>query len=393
MPTGRSGVPSDDASSQATRYRALPVQLVEIDGGVILVRGGTEVRVVGMRAEQTVREIWSAATQAPITLEGFVATYAAPDRASVRALVEKLIARRILIDADTERTDGPESALEVFYWNFGLAEPRVRGSLNERRMVVLGLNGISRQLTATLTEAGVTNFEVVDYALFRNQRLFGSELQARTDHWPSSQPEPIAYDAWIKRDQPGNPDCLIATCEHAATSVMLDWNRYCVENNIAFLPIVLRQLIGQVGPFVVPQETACYECLCARQNSHLREHQALRSVEAQSPYGQAVSGVFPAMGSILGDIAAFELVKFYSGGMPYRVGHFIEVNLLAVDVTTHKVLRVPRCRACAATMKTSGFGLEFADFVPGPQFLPGDTTRENPVLSPEETPRRSSVEN
>jgi thiazole/oxazole-forming peptide maturase SagC family component len=164
---------------------------------------------------------------------------------------------------------------------------------------------------------------------------------------------------------------------------MLGWNRYCVENEIAFLPVVLRRLIGEIGPFVVPRETACYECLTARQNSHLREHRALRAVEAQSPYGQAISGFFPSMGSILGDMAALELVKFYSGGMPYRVGHFIEVNLLATVLDSHKVLRVPRCRTCAATMTTSSFGLERADFVPGPQFLPGGNSSHATAPSPE----------
>jgi hypothetical protein len=54
------------------------------------------------------------------------------------------------------------------------------------------------------------------------------------------------------------------------------------------------------------------------------------------------------MASILGDIAAFELTKFYSGVIPqWNVGTMIEVNLLATHLTTRKVLKVPRCRACS----------------------------------------------
>jgi bacteriocin biosynthesis cyclodehydratase domain-containing protein len=379
-------VPSDDSPAAATRYRALPIQLVEIDEGVVVVRGSAEIRIVGAGAERTTREIWSAAMEAPVTVDEVVSAYAAPDRESVRGLIEKLIARRILVEAgaDAGPADGPESALEIFYWNFGLTEREVPASLNERRLVILGVNGISRQLAASLTAAGITNLEIVDYVLFRNQRLFGSETQVQTANWPSSAPAPLAYAEWTQRERPGEPDCLIATCEHAATAALLDWNRHCVESGVAFLPVVLKRLIGQVGPFVVPRETACYECLCARENSHLRDHQTLRAVEAASPYGQAVAGFFPSMGSILGDIAALELVKFYAGGMPYRVGHFIEVNLLAAELSSHKVLRVPRCRACAAMLTQSAFGLERADFVPGPQFFAGETAPDYPVLSSEE---------
>jgi bacteriocin biosynthesis cyclodehydratase domain-containing protein len=374
------------------RYRALPIQLVEIDGGVIIVRGSAEIRIVGERAERTVREIWTAASEAPTTVDDIVSAYAAPDRDSVRGLIDKLITRRILIEAGVrDETAGVESALEIFYWNFGLTERQVTMSLNERRIAILGVNSISRQLATALTSAGVTNLEVVDFTLFRSQRIFGSELRVRTEPWPSSCPEPLAYDAWIRRDSPTGPDCMIAACEHAATSALLDWNRHCVDNDIAFLPVVLRRLVGQVGPFVVPRETACYECLCARQNSHLRSFEALRAVEAQSPFGEAVAGFFPSMGSILGDIAALELVKFYAGQMPYKVGHFIEVNLLAAELTSHKVLRVPRCRTCAAAMTTSSFGLERADFVPGSQFFAGETAPDYPVLALEEKRSASPV--
>jgi molybdopterin-synthase adenylyltransferase len=39
---------------------------------------------------------------------------------------------------------------------------------------------------------------------------------------------------------------------------MRKWNDFCVRNDHAFLPIVLRDLIGYVGPLVIPHKTACY---------------------------------------------------------------------------------------------------------------------------------------
>ena len=78
------------------------------------------------------------------------------------------------------------------------------------------------------------------------------------------------------------------------------------------------------------------------------------------------------MGSILGDLAAMELTKFFSGVMPVKAGYLIEVNLLEPLMKTRRVLRVPRCLACARTMTRSANSLEKADFIPGGSFAPGD---------------------
>jgi hypothetical protein len=54
------------------------------------------------------------------------------------------------------------------------------------------------------------------------------------------------------------------------------------------------------------------------------------------------------MASILGNIAAFELIKLYSGALPRsKVGTLIEVNLLGTKLTSRKVLKVPRCIICS----------------------------------------------
>jgi hypothetical protein len=53
------------------------------------------------------------------------------------------------------------------------------------------------------------------------------------------------------------------------------------------------------------------------------------------------------MGSILADIAAVELMKFYGGVLQSSVGSLIEVNLLATKMTSRKVLKIPRCAVCS----------------------------------------------
>jgi molybdopterin-synthase adenylyltransferase len=366
---------------EAMRLRALPAQLVKIDDGVVVVRGCTEIRILGERAEETVREVWSMAAAAPVTLEEIVAQYAQPDRASVEQLTRKLIERRILVEAESPSARaaaerGVESSLEIFYWHFGLTEREATSRLNERKLVIIGVNAVSRQLAAALAEANLEDIEVVDYALIRNQRLFGSDPEVPLANWPRACRAPVRYEGWPERRDADTIDCLIATSDHGATSALLEWNRFALGRGIGFLPVVLRRMVGYIGPFVIPGETACYECLYARENAHLRDHEVLRASEELAPYRQAVSGFFPSMGSILGDIAALELVKFYTGQMPYQVGNLIEVSLLAPSLKSRKVLRVPRCRACAPVMTRSSHSLERADFMPGSQFVAGEQRPE-----------------
>ena len=99
---------------------------------------------------------------------------------------------------------------------------------------------------------------------------------------------------------------------------------------------------------VIPHETACWECVLARQNSHLRDSASKQAVDAVSHEGQDVIGFHPSMASILGDIAAVEITKFFSRIVPlWNVGKVIEVNLLSTKMTTRKVLKLPRCMVCS----------------------------------------------
>jgi thiazole/oxazole-forming peptide maturase SagC family component len=127
-------------------------------------------------------------------------------------------------------------------------------------------------------------------------------------------------------------------------------------------------MIGSVGPLVVPGDTACYECLRARENANLADPQLARASEAGAFQRRAVTGFHPSMASVLGDLAAIELTKFFGGGLPTRVGRLIEVNLLATTLRTRKVLKVPRCQVCSPANRRSEISTDKNIFMPGHQY-------------------------
>jgi molybdopterin-synthase adenylyltransferase len=332
------------------RWRLPPVHVVNVDGGVILKRGSTEFRVSGDGAAQAVQVVLAATAGKGATAEEICQRFAAPHRPGVAHLIEQLIARRLLVPSgDPVAAAGErESSLEVFYWHFGESAARVTERLDSRRIVILGVNLISRQLAAALGASSLRNFEVVDDPLLRNLRLFDDGGQMIAGEWPPFATPPLAFEEWAESTTGASLGCLVATSDFGSQQSMRQWNRFCVEHHRHFLPVVLQNLIGYVGPLVIPGETACFECLCARQNAHLEDPQTQRAVEEVAFEAQVVAGFHPVMASMLGDIAAFELARFYSGVLPVRnVGTLIEVSLLTPRLVAHRVLKIPRCTVCS----------------------------------------------
>src|SRR5207245_2377606 len=122
--------------------------------------------------------------------------------------------------------------------------------------VILGVNDISRQLFDLLDRSGVKNIEIVDYPLLRS----GTDNIDDYSNFYSSRWLPLNFKVWKDMLKPESIDCIVATSDLGSIQFMRKWNDFCVKHNRTFLPIVLRDLIGYVGPLVIPHETACYEC-------------------------------------------------------------------------------------------------------------------------------------
>jgi molybdopterin-synthase adenylyltransferase len=340
--------------TETTRLKSLSVQFIQIPAGVILKRGCTELRISGEGIAQVVQQILHRASTCNATLQEIRDQFAHPKRQAVYDLIDQLVAKRILVAADDGplSAEGPESSLEIFYWHFGEPASQVTAHLNNHHVAILGVNCISRQLALSLSACGMVNVEIIDFPLLRNLRLFDESGHLNLNQWIGNLP--LDYEAWTEKIDQNPPTCLVATSDFGAHEAIRELNSLCVERNYHFLPVVLQNLVGFLGPFVVPGETACFECLRARQNSNFNDPEIERATEATSFQGQSFIGYHPSMASILGDIAAFEVTRFYGGVLPKRnVGCLLEINLLAMYMTSRKVLKVPRCLVCSPLNRTA----------------------------------------
>jgi bacteriocin biosynthesis cyclodehydratase domain-containing protein len=352
-----------DASSK--RLCALPVQLMSIDGGVILVRGLTEICISGDKSAEAVSTVLTAASGAGITRRDLLEQFAAPEREMVDKLIQDLLSRSILVLADGPPVSDIETGLDVFYWHFGQTARTTAAKMSEKTIVIMGVNAISRRIAISLRSLGVERVEVVDFHILRNLRLYDTVGCLREDEWGTTPP--VAYETWSEGLADQDLACLVATSDFGGPHLMREWNSFCVENGVHFLPVVLDRFTGSIGPLVIPGETACFECLRLRENANMDVPELERAAESGAADRQAVTGFHPAMANVTGELAAMELCKMYGGGVPWRSNRLIEVNLLVPSVISRQVLRLPLCPVCSPALKTSSVYLDNDSFVPGHQ--------------------------
>lgn len=319
----------------------MPAHLIQTEGAIRIQRGSVDFRVTGARAAEIVQQVLRITSGHGIDPGEIYASFPAHDRPDVEYLVTELEKRRILVTVDDSASEAPrnETPLDILYWHFGVEIQVVNTRLSEQRIVVLGINSISRQLVACLMESGVNGFTVVDDPLLRGRRFFDDSSRLVASEWELPV-EPIPLDHWTSDES----RCLVATIDYGGDAPLRKWNSFCLDHRHDFFPVVLQDFIGYVGPLVVPGESACFECLKSRWNSNLGNRES--RWDAHDIEGQDIVGFHPAMPVTVGALAAFELTKFYGIRLPgTAVGRMIEVNLLTMTMATHRILKVPRCPA------------------------------------------------
>ena len=212
--------------------------------------------------------------------------------------------------------------------------------------------------------SGFEQVVVVDYPMFRNLRLFTGDGALDERSW--GEPAPLSFADWQESATTDSLDCLIATSDHGGMHWMREWNQFCADNRLDFFPIVLQNLIGYIGPYIIPGETACFECLRARQNSHLERPDEERAFEAVADEAQGVVGFHPAMAGAVAHVAAMQLVNVFSRGLPFPpIAALIELNLAAATMVRRKLLRIPNCAICRTLWENAATSPYRDEMMPG----------------------------
>lgn len=330
------------------KVKGLPVQFIRTKDGAILKRGLTEIKLPTKGAVEATKLILKKTSKkGGVAIRDVLTSFTHESAPQVKQLLEQLLAWGLLVPADSHSSQvtDRENNLDIFYSEFRENAAIVNEKLNQHRLVILGVNYISKQLSHVLRISGVENYTIVDFLALRNLNFFDDSGNLKNEIWS----ETIGIrEKSTENLNPDNMDCLVATSDFGSNQVFSDLNGLCLQHKCHFFPIILQNMIGYIGPHIVPGETACFDCLHARQNSHIEDQETVRAIQSAAFEGQHFVGFHPSMAAILGDMAAFELTKFYgASGLSSKIGTLIEIDLLKPQVVTKKVLKIPRCPTCS----------------------------------------------
>ncbi len=143
---------------------------------------------------------------------------------------------------------------------------------------------------------------------------------------------------------------LIVACEESPAFAFFDAvNRACLLSGTRWLRVSISGTSAQLGPTVVPNQTACYTCLDLRLRTHQPEldgYLAYRAhigtLDSRSDEGS----IAPFWSAVAGQVA-LEVMRLLVGfAPPVTIGRFYEFSAVSPVAIPHDVLRVPRCASC-----------------------------------------------
>ena len=132
-------------------------------------------------------------------------------------------------------------------------------------------------------------------------------------------------------------ELVIACADSPAFTFFDDLNAACLESATRWLRVALVGATAQLGPTIVPRESACFACFETRRQSHGSLDTALDE------------GALAPLESALAAEAALEAMRIVTGfAPPATIGRFYELDAASPMRIGHDVLKVPRCPACGS---------------------------------------------
>jgi bacteriocin biosynthesis cyclodehydratase domain-containing protein len=149
--------------------------------------------------------------------------------------------------------------------------------------------------------------------------------------------------------KPPSFDLIVACDESPAFSFFDAVNRACLLSGTRWLRVCMSGTSAQLGPTIVPNQTACYTCFDLRLQTHQPELDGYLAYRAQrGALGSRIDegGTAPLLSVIAGQVALEVMRLLIAFAPPVTIGRFYELNAASPLAISHEVLRVPRCASC-----------------------------------------------
>lgn len=320
------------------KIKSYPIKINKTFDGTILSRGIAKFKISDELLFETIEKIITL-TKESITQDWLIAQFDIEQQSVVQDLLKILIDKNIIYFVNQDDDESLEQSIphDIFYWHFRQSTHQQRKILGEIKLLLIGNSETSYHLHHSLKFSGFNDISYVnDPALscIKNINIHINKEMISLNHFLAENNK--KYDG------------VIFSSDFNEISRAQFWNKFCLDNNWQFMPIILNNLQCHIGPFVIPHDTACYECLLKRQNSNLYLPElAAIDMEPRQASTPNIHGYHPLMPSISASIAAMQLASIYTKIPPYNnIGKLTTIDFVKYEMKNHKVLRLPRCKSC-----------------------------------------------
>ena len=288
--------------------------------------------------------------------------------------LDQLVQLHILQSLDKPQTDVSiaEQALTPFLTilnTLGLPPSAALQKLRDMHIAVVGLEGHGAHIASILAQCGVGRLTLIDpFPCQPGNLALMPGANADTIGLPRQQIVKALLDS-----QPNTPEIITAEAEDVTLETITtlaagcDFLVGCFDRGFLSanqwlnqaaaklgIPAIYAEAaghIGWVGPLVIPQQTACYDCFRRRRlatSNNLDEAAAYETYlsEHQQP-ALHNRGVLPALMPHLASSVVLDMLKhLLSLGRPTLIGQVMAFNALTLQTKLHPVLQKPDCAIC-----------------------------------------------
>ncbi len=185
--------------------------------------------------------------------------------------------KKQFIDYVQQNTTISMSDINHLYYNYFQGNPNtIQSNLEQSSITIIGCGGIGNHVSAILATSGINNITLVDPDVIELSNLTRQILFKESDI--GKLKVEVLKDELLKRNSLLNIKCIVTEITSPndisklddsdlyiisadSPSSLMDWaNEACVQKQQAYINIGYINDISLVGPFYIPNKTACFNC-------------------------------------------------------------------------------------------------------------------------------------
>ena len=299
--------------------------------------------------------------------EAIIASLAQFSRQSIVALLD-LLDKHGLVETLEEPQEEPWQAQTAFFRKWTNNPEELTRRLRSARVLIVGLEPWGAVAASEIVASGIGALHLLDDGHVRqndlvltrawsNRQLGRPRGEALVEALAEVAPECRVTAGVLSRGgdsqialEDTNWDLIICSLGGDELLLLRSLAQFAHVNSVPSLFGYIDGLDAIVGPFVIPGQTACWNCSRLRQLANVDHPETLHGLHAslllKRPRPRLRTYLAP-MAALAGHLLALEGLKIVSQYTPSLLaGRLLVQNLVTFETTVHTVIRLPWCDIC-----------------------------------------------